>query len=114
MGREQERALAEKYGTPFIFLARPGAYGSGGDTRRMEHTELATLTSACIGPDTPSNRAPAPRVSTLTATVRRYVGKTIGARRVVLSPETSGHITGARNTRVSEQTQKLAWPGESE
>jgi pimeloyl-ACP methyl ester carboxylesterase len=37
---DQERRLAEHYRIPFVFLARPGAYGSAGDTRRIEHTGL--------------------------------------------------------------------------
>ena len=37
---EQERRLATAFGLPFIFLARPGAYGSSGDHRRLASTRL--------------------------------------------------------------------------
>lgn len=35
---EQERALSERFGVPFIFLARPGAYGSSGKFWTLRHT----------------------------------------------------------------------------
>lgn len=35
---EQERALAERYGIPFLFLARPGAYGSSGTFWTSRHS----------------------------------------------------------------------------
>lgn len=35
---EQERMLSERFGVPFIFLARPGAYGSSGKFWTMRHT----------------------------------------------------------------------------
>lgn len=35
---EQERTLSERFGVPFIFLARPGAYGSSGKFWTMRHT----------------------------------------------------------------------------
>jgi len=35
---EQERALSERFGVPFIFLARPGAYGSSGRFWDLRHT----------------------------------------------------------------------------
>lgn len=35
---EQTRALSERYGVPFLFLARPGAYGSSGTFRTTRHT----------------------------------------------------------------------------
>lgn len=35
---EQERALSEHFGVPFIFLARPGAYGSSGKFWTTRHT----------------------------------------------------------------------------
>jgi pimeloyl-ACP methyl ester carboxylesterase len=37
---EQERALSQKYHTPYIFLARPGAYGSAGDHLALRWTKL--------------------------------------------------------------------------
>ncbi len=46
---EQERGLSQKFHTPFIFLARPGAYGSGGYHRVIAHTRLeADLVAAEI------------------------------------------------------------------
>jgi len=35
---EQERALSERFGVPFIFLARPGAYGSSGRFWDLRHS----------------------------------------------------------------------------
>ncbi|UKJ74719.1 alpha/beta hydrolase family protein [Azospirillum brasilense] len=35
---DQERALAERFGIPFLFLARPGAYGSSGRFWTTRHT----------------------------------------------------------------------------
>jgi pimeloyl-ACP methyl ester carboxylesterase len=35
---ELERALSERFGVPFIFLARPGAYGSSGRFWDLRHT----------------------------------------------------------------------------
>lgn len=35
---EQERTLSERFSVPFIFLARPGAYGSSGKFWTMRHT----------------------------------------------------------------------------
>ncbi|BAI73040.1 hypothetical protein AZL_024020 [Azospirillum sp. B510] len=35
---EQERVLSARFGVPFIFLARPGAYGSSGKFWTMRHT----------------------------------------------------------------------------
>jgi pimeloyl-ACP methyl ester carboxylesterase len=37
---EQERGLSETYHTPFIFLGRPGAYGSSGNHRVLASTRL--------------------------------------------------------------------------
>jgi pimeloyl-ACP methyl ester carboxylesterase len=37
---EQERRLSQTYHTPFIFLGRPGAYGSGGYHDDIAHTRL--------------------------------------------------------------------------
>lgn len=37
---EQERVLSQTYHTPFIFLARPGAYGSSGNHRYLASTKL--------------------------------------------------------------------------
>jgi len=37
---EQERILSQTYHTPFIFLARPGAYGSSGNHRALASTRL--------------------------------------------------------------------------
>lgn len=34
----QERRLSQRFGVPFLFLGRPGAYGSGGDYRRTWHS----------------------------------------------------------------------------
>lgn len=46
---EQERRLSQIYRTPFIFLARPGAYGSGGYHYAVAHTKLeADLVAAEI------------------------------------------------------------------
>ncbi|CAO3414998.1 alpha/beta hydrolase family protein [Azospirillum endophyticum] len=35
---EQERRLSDRFGVPFLFLARPGAYGSSGKFWTMRHT----------------------------------------------------------------------------
>ncbi|WP_188260120.1 alpha/beta hydrolase family protein [Azospirillum tabaci] len=35
---DQERALSERFGIPFLFLARPGAYGSSGRFWTTRHT----------------------------------------------------------------------------
>lgn len=46
---EQERSLSQKFHTPFIFLARPGAYGSAGYHHDIAHTKLeADLVAAEI------------------------------------------------------------------
>jgi pimeloyl-ACP methyl ester carboxylesterase len=46
---EQERRLSAKYHTPFVFLGRPGAYGSGGYHHDIAHTRLeADLVAAEI------------------------------------------------------------------
>jgi pimeloyl-ACP methyl ester carboxylesterase len=46
---EQERQLSQSYQTPFIFLARPGAYGSAGNHRALASTKLeADLVAAEI------------------------------------------------------------------
>jgi pimeloyl-ACP methyl ester carboxylesterase len=46
---EQERKLAQKYHTPFVFLARPGAYGSAGYHGAIRWTTLeADLVAAEI------------------------------------------------------------------
>lgn len=37
---EQERGLSQTFHTPFIFLARPGAYGSSGNHRILASTKL--------------------------------------------------------------------------
>lgn len=46
---EQERVLSQTYRTPFIFLARPGTYGSAGEHRALHSTKLeADLVAAEI------------------------------------------------------------------
>jgi hypothetical protein len=46
---EQERRLSQTYHTPFIFLARPGSYGSAGNHRALASTRLeADLVAAQI------------------------------------------------------------------
>jgi pimeloyl-ACP methyl ester carboxylesterase len=46
---EQERRLSATYGVPFVFLGRPGAYGSGGDHRKLASTRLeAELVAAQV------------------------------------------------------------------
>ncbi len=37
---DQERGLSRKYHVPFVFLARPGAYGSAGSHHAVRHTKL--------------------------------------------------------------------------
>jgi len=36
----QERELSERYGQPFVFLPKPGTYGSAGKTFNLTHTRL--------------------------------------------------------------------------
>ncbi|MBY6260502.1 alpha/beta hydrolase [Azospirillum sp. 412522] len=44
---EQERRLSDRFGVPFLFLARPGAYGSSGKFWALRHTPReAALMSA--------------------------------------------------------------------
>jgi pimeloyl-ACP methyl ester carboxylesterase len=46
---DQERRLSQTYRTPFVFLARPGAYGSSGNHRVLASTRLeADLVAAEI------------------------------------------------------------------
>ena len=47
---EQSRTLASRHGAPYIFLARPGTYGSAGKHYDVRHTPLeARLVEAQIG-----------------------------------------------------------------